>query len=92
MTPAQAADQVSELTNVMNAYWLYLEKDTRTLSAIALSILLAWPILREEGCEPASGQRLPDSPPPSDAKLEKIKSWRDWNQKSLRGFWQKQSL
>jgi TolB-like protein/DNA-binding winged helix-turn-helix (wHTH) protein/Flp pilus assembly protein TadD len=101
MTQAQAADPVSELTNVMSAYLFYLDHQYNEAIAQAKKTLELYPrsgsayywlgqSYEKKGMDKQAVSAYLSPPPPSDAKLEKIESWRDRNQQSLRGFWQKQ--
>lgn len=101
MTQAQAADPVSELTNVMSAYLFYLDHQYDKAIAQAKKTLELYPrsgsayywlgqSYEKKGMDKQAVSAYLSPPPPSDANLEKIESWRDRSQQSLRGFWQKQ--
>ncbi len=101
MTQARAADPVSEMTNVMSAYLFYLDHRYDQAIAQAKKTLELYPrsgsayywlgqSYERKGLDKQAVSAYLSPPPPSDAKLEKIESWRDRNKQSLRGFWQKQ--
>jgi tetratricopeptide (TPR) repeat protein len=101
MTQAQAADPLSELTNMMSTYLFYLDHQYDQAIAQAKKTLELYPrsgsayywlgqSYERKGMDKEAVSAYLSPPPPSDAKLEKIESWRDRNQQSLRGFWQKQ--